>query len=111
MTVGLPSDAEQQVLLAVWRLGENAYGVPVRDELERLAERSLPAGAVYTSLVRLEHKGWLSSSMGNPTPERGGKSKRFFQITGEGMRVLHTARSHMDRLWDGLEVAELLEES
>lgn len=111
MTTGLPSDAEQQVLLAVWRLGDNAYGVPVRDELEKLTERSVAAGAVYTSLVRLEKKGWLESKMGEPTAERGGKSKRFFQITGEGVRVLRAARTHMDRLWEGLEAPDLVEES
>ena len=111
MTTSLPSDAEQQVLLAVWRLGEDAYGVPVRDELERVTEKTLAAGAVYTSLVRLEKKGWLESRMGSPTAERGGKSKRFFQITGEGIRVLRTARTQMDRLWEGLEAPGLVEES
>jgi len=72
----LPTDVEQQMLLVVWRLGDDAYGVTIRDELERAAGRSVTAGAVYTTLVRLEQKGWLRSSMGDPTPERGGKSKR-----------------------------------
>lgn len=111
MTAGLPSDAEQQVLLAVWRLGDSAYGVPVRDELERVNRRPMAAGAVYTSLVRLERKGWLRSSMGNPTPERGGKSKRYFQITDDGIRAVRAARTVMDRLWDGIEAPDLVEES
>jgi DNA-binding PadR family transcriptional regulator len=99
----LPTDVEQQVLLAVWRLGEEAYGVPVRDELEEVAGRSVSASAVYSTLVRLERKGWIDSSMGDPTPERGGKAKRFFRITGTGKEALRTARETMDRLWAGVE--------
>ncbi len=103
MSGDLPSDVEQQVLLAVWRLGDEAYGVPVRDELEETAGREVTAGAVYTTLVRLEKKGWLRSSMGDPTPERGGKAKRFFRITADGMESLRAARAVMERLWDGLQ--------
>lgn len=109
MSDDLPSDVEQQVLLAVWRLGEEAYGVPVRDELERTAGRQVSAGAVYTTLVRLEKKGWLGSSMGDPTPERGGKAKRYFRITDDGIESLRAARAVMDRLWDGLELADPVE--
>jgi len=106
MADDLPTDVEQQVLLAVWRLEEGedgAYGAPVRDELERTAGRSVSAGAVYTTLVRLEKKGWLRSSMGEPTPERGGKAKRFFVITEEGVGALQDAREVMERLWEGLD--------
>lgn len=99
----LPTDVEQQVLLAVWRLGDDAYGVPVRDELERVAGREVTAGAVYATLVRLEEKGWLDSSMGDPTPQRGGKAKRYFAITAEGMAAVRDARAVLERLWDGLE--------
>jgi DNA-binding PadR family transcriptional regulator len=101
----LPSDVEQHVLLAVWRLADEAYGVTVRDELEATAGRGVTAGALYTTLVRLEKKGWLRSTMGDPTPERGGKSKRFFRITGSGVAALHEARSVMERLWEGLDAA------
>ncbi|MGD2070161.1 MAG: helix-turn-helix transcriptional regulator [Gemmatimonadota bacterium] len=106
MSGDLPSDVEQQVMLAVWRLGDEAYGVPVRDELERTAGREVTAGAVYTTLVRLEKKGWLRSSMGDPTPERGGKAKRFFRVTSDGVEALGAARAVMERLWDGLEVPD-----
>lgn len=99
----LPSDVEQQVLLAVWRLADEAYGVTIRDELERTAGRVVTAGAVYTTLVRLEKKGWLRSTMGDPTPERGGKAKRYFGITGEGVVALKRARAVLDRLWAGLD--------
>lgn len=105
MSHDLPSDVEQQILLVVWRLGEEAYGVPIRDELERLTGRSVSAGAIYTTLVRLERKGWLQSSMGDPSPERGGKAKRFFSVTADGAGALKESREVMARLWDGIEAA------
>lgn len=97
-----PGDFEQQVLLAVWRLGDGAYGASVRDELERRTERSLAQGAIYVTLVRLEKKGLLRSRLADPTPVRGGKSKRYFEITAEGVTGVKAAREHMDRLWEGL---------
>ena len=97
-----PSDFEQQVLLAVWRLGEGAYGAAVRDELEARTARKFAQGAVYVTLVRLEKKDLLRSHMSDPTPVRGGKAKRFFRITPEGMAGVRDARGMMDRLWDGL---------
>lgn len=106
-----PSDFEQQILLVVWRLGDEAYGVPIQDELERLANRTVTAGAVYTTLVRLETKSWLTSSMGQPTAERGGKAKRFFQITPTGAGALKSAREAMDRLWEGIDAQALAKES
>jgi DNA-binding PadR family transcriptional regulator len=105
MSHDLPTDVEQQVLLTVWRLDEGAYGVPVRDELERVAGRSVSAGAVYTTLVRMEAKGWLTSSMGEPTAERGGKAKRFFRITPYGVEAVGRARGVLERLWEGLDSA------
>lgn len=106
-----PTDIEQQILLAVWRLEEEAYGVPIQDELERLTGRSMTSGALYTTLVRLESKGWLRSTMGDPTPERGGKAKRFFSITPDGARALHSAREAMERLWEGLDAGALVEDA
>ena len=97
-----PSDFEQQVLLAVWRLGDGAYGTSVRDELEVRTARSVAQGAIYVTLVRLEKKGFLRSRLADPTPVRGGKSKRYFEITPEGMTGVKAAREEMDRLWDGL---------
>jgi PadR family transcriptional regulator PadR len=106
-----PTDVEQQILLAVWRLEDDAYGVTIHDELERRTGRSMTAGALYTTLVRLESKGWLRSSMGDPTPERGGKAKRFFSITPDGARALQSAREAMERLWEGLDAGALVEDS
>lgn len=102
MASDTPSDFEQQVLLAVWRLGDGAYGSSVRDELEERTGRELSHGAVYVTLVRLEKKGMVRSSMSDPTPVRGGKAKRFFEILPAGVEGLRSAKDAMDRLWDGL---------
>jgi DNA-binding PadR family transcriptional regulator len=102
VTPGIPSDFEQQVLLAVWRLGGEAYGASVREELETATGRDVAQGAVYITLVRLEKKGWLKSSLSDPTPVRGGKAKRYFQIVPAGVAGVKAARTAMDRLWDGL---------
>ena len=102
MTRGIPSDFEQHVLLAVWRLGEGAYGASVRDEIELRTQRDVAQGAVYITLVRLEKKGLLRSRLADPTPVRGGKAKRFFEILPEGIAGVEAARESLDRLWDGL---------
>jgi PadR family transcriptional regulator PadR len=102
MPPDLPSDFEQQVLLAVWQRGEDAYGTTVRDEIEERTGREVSQGAVYTTLIRLEKKGLLRSRMSDPTPVRGGKAKRYFRITPEGRKGVEAARAAMDRLWDGL---------
>jgi DNA-binding PadR family transcriptional regulator len=98
----LPSDFEQQVLLAVWRLEEGAYGASVRNELEDRTGSPVAQGAVYTTLIRLEKKGLLRSRLSDPTPVRGGKAKRFFAITAEGQAGVEAVRRVMDRLWEGL---------
>lgn len=102
MPPNLPSDFEQQVLLAVWRLGDDAYGASVRDELESRTGHDVAHGAVYVTLVRLEKKGLVHSHLSDPTPVRGGKAKRFFRITPEGVEGVRETRQLMDRLWDGL---------
>ena len=102
MPPATPGDFEQQVLLAVWRLEDGAYGVSVRDELEERVDRRVPHGAVYATLMRLEKKGLVLSRLSDPTPVRGGKSKRFFEITAQGQEAVASARVAMDKLWDGL---------
>lgn len=106
MPPDLPSDFEQQVLLAVWQCGDDAYGTTVRDEIEDRTGRDVSQGAVYTTLVRLEKKGMLRSRMSDPTPVRGGKAKRFFRITAEGREGVEAARAAMDRLWEGLPASD-----
>ena len=92
-------ELELMLLLAVIRLGEEAYGVPVAQELEQCRGRIVSVGSVYAALERLEAKGLITSSLGDPTPERGGKAKRYFRITKEGLRQVHDTRRVLTRLW------------
>jgi DNA-binding PadR family transcriptional regulator len=87
------------LLLAVIHLGEEAYGVPVARKLEQHRGRIVSVGSVYAALERLESKGLITSSLGDPTPERGGKAKRYFRITKEGLRQVHETRRVLTRLW------------
>jgi PadR family transcriptional regulator PadR len=96
-------ELEQIVLLAVLRLGEDAYGVPVRLEIERRAGRSLTVGALYRTLDRLEAKGYVASWFGDPTPERGGRSKRYFKVLPLGIRALRASRKALAAMWEGLD--------
>jgi PadR family transcriptional regulator, regulatory protein PadR len=96
-------ELEQIVLLAVLRLGENAYGVPIRLEIERRTGRSLTVGALYRTLDRLEAKGYVTSWFGEPTSERGGRSKRYFRVRSVGLRTLRASRDALAAMWEGLE--------
>jgi PadR family transcriptional regulator PadR len=98
-----PGELEQIVLLAVLRLGEDAYGVPIRLEIERRTGRSLTVGALYRTLDRLEEKGYVTSRFGDPTPERGGRSKRYFRLRPVGLRALRASRDALAAMWEGLE--------
>jgi DNA-binding PadR family transcriptional regulator len=90
---------ELMLLLTVIHLGEDAYGVPISRELELTRGRSVSVGSVYAALERLEAKGLVESTLGDPTPERGGKAKRYFQITKEGLRQVHETRRVLTNLW------------
>ncbi|MBZ5631495.1 MAG: PadR family transcriptional regulator [Acidobacteriia bacterium] len=94
---------EQIVLLAVLRLGDDAYGVPIRREIEERTGRSLTVGALYRTLDRLEEKGCLASWFSDPIPERGGRSKRYFKVEPLGMRSLRESREALTAMWEGLE--------
>ena len=93
---------EQALLLAIVHLGEGAYGVTIRQEIEARTGRDVAIGALYTSLDRLERKGYVRSSMSDPTPERGGRSKRQFAIRPAGAAALRQARERHARMWAGL---------
>ena len=93
---------ELMVLLAVMRLGEDAYGVTIADELEKQTGREVVIANVYATLERLQDRGFVSSSLGDATPERGGRAKRYFRITGSGVREVRDARQSLMSLWDGL---------
>ena len=94
---------EQQVLLAIVHLGEEAYGIPIVDEIERRTGRTVSRAAVYVTLRRLEEKGLVSSWMSEPLPERGGKPRRCVQVTPGGLELLRTSREAVDRMWHGLD--------
>ncbi|MGH7047552.1 MAG: PadR family transcriptional regulator [Stellaceae bacterium] len=99
--IGKLGHFEEMVLRAVWRLGENAYGVTIRRELAERAGLERSVGAVYTTLERLESKGYVSSRMGEPTPERGGRAKRFFRIEAPGIMTLNQSREMIARMAGG----------
>lgn len=94
---------EHLVLLAVLRLGDAAYAVPVRDEIEQRTRRSVARGALYTTLDRLEQKGLLRSRVGEPLAERGGRARRYYALTARGLTSLRSARRALDELSAGLE--------
>jgi len=97
---------ELMVLLAIVRLGDQAYGVPISKELLSLAGREVALGSIYAALDRLEAKGFVKSSLGDPTPERGGRAKRYFQATRAGLRSVAMTRRALTNLWSGLPLLE-----
>lgn len=98
----VPGGFELQVLLAVMRLGDDAYGVPVAETIEAASGREVAAGSVYITLDRLEAKGFVTSRLGESTPERGGRAKTYFRITAQGVRVVRQAQRTLVQLWSGV---------
>ena len=96
----LLGEVEQLVLLAILRIGEGAYAVPIRDELIR-GGVALSRGTIYVTLDRLERKGYVSSAFADPTPEPGGKARRHFTIERPGMAALRASQRLHDRLRAG----------
>ena len=90
------------VLWAVLRLGEEAYGVPIAQELEACSGREVVLGSVYAALERLEQKGLVTSQIGESTPERGGRAKRYFRVTAKGVREARATRHTFLKLWQGV---------
>ncbi|HET9178453.1 MAG TPA: helix-turn-helix transcriptional regulator [Terriglobia bacterium] len=90
------------VLLALLRAGENAYGVPIAAVIEEITGREAGIGSVYAALERLQQKGMVSSSLGDPTPERGGRAKRYFRVTKAGLQQVRKTRKALVALWRGL---------
>ena len=99
-------EMELMVLLAVLRLDDEAYGVPISKELLVLAGREVALGSIYAALDRLAQKGFVSSLLGDPTPERGGRAKRYFSVTPTGLRALKTTRAALTNLWSGIPLLE-----
>jgi len=93
---------EQLVLLAILRLEREAYGVPILEEIERRTDRSVSRPAVYIALRRLSAKEMVSSTLGEPTPEQGGRAKRFYQVEKAGLDALADSRRDLLNMWDGI---------
>ncbi len=96
-------DLEQIVLLAVLRVGDRAYAVPILEEIAEQTGRTIARGALYTALDRLEAKGCLRSRLGESLPERGGRARRYFTVTPTALRALKSSKLSLMRLWRGLE--------
>lgn len=97
---------ELMILLTIIRIGDEAYGVPLSRELELLRGRRVSVGSVYAALDRLETKGLIASSLGEATPERGGRAKRYFRITEQGLSSVRETRTVLSKLWKSLPTSE-----
>jgi DNA-binding PadR family transcriptional regulator len=97
---------ELMVMSAVLKVGDEAYGVPIASEVESATGRNVLLGSVYAALERLETKGLVASWLGDPTPERGGRAKKYFALTPKGLRELHRSRRALMTLWRGLPVVQ-----
>jgi len=95
-------EMELLVMLALLRLGPEAYGVSIGREIETHARRMVSMGGVYAVLERLEERGLVSSKIGEATAERGGRAKRHFQVTAAGRRAVRTAQSALVNMWRGI---------
>jgi len=99
--MNLLSRSEELLLLAVWRLQEDAYGATIRDLLSQETGTDWSIASVYQPLKRLARDGYLSSRVGEPTPERGGRGKRYYRLTALGIRELGRVRSVSETMWSG----------
>ena len=97
---------EHFVLLSILRLGEHVYGVPISEEIMERTGRTVSRTAVYVTLRRLEKKGLISSWMGDPTPERGGKARRYIKLEPPGLEALRESRLAIDEMWRGVPIPE-----
>lgn len=96
---------EQFVLLSILKLGDNAYGSAIRQLLAEAVNRDVTIGALYTTLERLEKKGLLSSEMGEVTPERGGRAKKYFKLSARGQTALKRSKDALTNMWQGLSLS------
>jgi PadR family transcriptional regulator PadR len=97
---------ELLVMLALVRQGEEAYGVPIADAIAQSTGKQVILASVYNTLERLEEKGLVCSTLGQPTPQRGGRAKRYFSITTAGLREVRAAKKALTVLWRGIPVQE-----
>jgi PadR family transcriptional regulator PadR len=97
---------ELLVLLAILRVGEDAYGVPIAQAIEQSTSKPVILASVYNTLERLEEKGMIRSTVGQSTPQRGGRAKRYFAITTAGRREVSAAKKALTLLWRGIPILE-----
>src|ERR1051325_4929625 len=93
---------ELLVLLALIRIGDEAYGVPIYEAIEESSGKEVAIGSVYVTLERLEKKGLVTSRLGEPTAERGGRAKTYFKVTAKGLRETKQAQRTLKNLWKGV---------
>jgi PadR family transcriptional regulator PadR len=103
MSTKFISRSEEFLLLAVWRLKGNAYGVTIREQIKDATGKTWAYGALFVMLRRLEKKGYLTSHFADPSPQRGGKSKRLFQLSPLGVKALKEVRKAQNSVWSGIE--------
>lgn len=104
MEVQRLTDLEQLLLLSVLQAGDGAHAGAIQQVLEQQGERKAGLGSIYVTMTRLEERGMVDSSMGEPSRARGGKSKRLYRVTREGLISLHRSRRILDRMWEGVPV-------
>lgn len=103
----LLSRIEEIILLSIWRLGEEAYGMTVREEVIKATGKKWLLGAIYGPLGRLHNNGYVATIKGDPTPERGGRSKVYYRLTGKGISALREIQQVNSVIWDGVEELEI----
>ncbi len=96
------SRTEEMLLISVWKLQDEAYGLSIRTHFSELVGKEMSVGATYIPLERLKKQGFLESWESEPTEKRGGRSKRFYRLTAEGINALSRVKSIHDRAWTGL---------
>lgn len=102
------SRTDEMILLAVWRLGDNAYGVTIAEKLTHISQKNWVLGSVYVPLERLEKKGYLTSTLGKSTKQRGGRSKRLYILTKDGLSVLIKTKSQEQVIWADVTIPSLV---
>lgn len=98
--IGYIGEFEELVLLTIAALDEAAYGVAIKEDIEQRTDRSISIGSLHSTITRLEEKGFIKSWLGEPTQERGGRRKRYFQLTNQGKAGLRKVKELRDELWD-----------
>ena len=98
--IGYTGEFEELVLLTIAVLNKSAYGVSIKEDIEKRTDRSISIGALHSTITRLEEKGFITSWLGDPTQERGGRRKRYFQLTNQGIVALRHVKTLRDERWN-----------